>query len=214
VCFLAFPSLAHGLVHGSQFWSLNTLRGPIDREERWQYYLEVQPRLDLESSARTRILLRPALILNLDGSQSIWAGVLDLTGSDFSTLETRIWEQYQRSDRIGDVTLVNRTRLEERMRRGATDLGFRVRHLLRAQVPISNQKDWFVVLFDELFLGLNQNQSQPASGFDQNRLFGGFRVEMKDQLSLEFGYLNQHDGARMNHIPFLSISKIITDQGK
>jgi hypothetical protein len=208
----AVPSMAHaqGLVHGSQFWNLNTLRGPIDQEGRWNYYFEFQPRLDFEDSMRTRILIRPAVILNLNPQKSVWAGVLDLTGANFGIREFRPWEQYQRSDRFGDLTLVNRTRLEERFRQGETDIGFRIRHMIRVQVPCSAKSNWSIVAFDELFLGLNKNKSQPMQGFDQNRLFAGFRSEFENQYSLEFGYLNQHDGSRMNHIPFLAVAKVIT----
>jgi len=207
--FCPLHSMAQGLVHGVQFWSLNTLRGPIDENGRWDYYFELQPRIDLTDSNRTRVLIRPAVIFNLDADQSLWAGVLDLTDADFEMREFRPWQQYQRIDRLDGVILLNRTRLEERIRQGESDVGLRIRHMLRAQIPLSDQKKWSVVFFDELFLGMNQNASQPVRGFDQNRLFAGFRVEFEQLLGLEFGYMNQHDGTRMNHIPFVTVGKVI-----
>ncbi len=203
------PALAQGLIHGGQFWSLNTLRGPLDEKGNWDYYLEIQPRLDFEDSERTRVLIRPAVIFNLDSDQTLWAGVLDLADADFEMREFRPWQQYQRVDRPEGVILLNRTRLEERIRQGESDLGIRIRHMLRTQIPIGDQKKWSVVVFDEIFLGLNENKSQPVRGFDQNRIFAGLRLELEHQLGLEFGYLNQYDGTRMNHVPFLTVGKVI-----
>jgi len=211
LCFLCETrTFAQGLIQGAQVWSLNTLKGPIDQAGRWDYYLEVQPRIDLEDQERTRILLRPAVIFNLDADQSLWAGVLDLRDAEFDHQEFRTWEQYQRNDKIEGVILLNRTRFEERIKSGESNIGLRLRHMLRAQIPFSEHKNWSVVVFDEIFLGLNQNASQAVQGFDQNRLFGGFRVDLRPDTRLEFGYMNQITGNRMNHIPFISAGKVIS----
>lgn len=202
------PSLAQ-VPQGGQFWSLNLLRGPIGESKKWEYYFEFQPRFDFEDASANRFLIRPAAIFNLDADQSLWAGVLDVFDSELSTNELRIWQQYQRIDRLDRVIFLNRTRLEERFMNGESDLGLRIRHMLRAQIPLGEESTWSVVLFDEVFLGMNQNGSQPRRGFDQNRAFVGFRKDLKNNLFYEAGYMNQFTGKKMNHIPFLTIGKVI-----
>ena len=194
---------------GYQFWSLNFLRGPIGESTHWEYYLELQGRFDLENSVDHRFLIRPAVILNLDSDQSLWMGVLDNIDSELSTKEIRIWEQYQRIDRTDRVLFLNRTRLEQRFANGQSDIGLRLRHMLRSQIPLGEESTWSVVIFDELFLGVNKNGSQSKQGFDQNRFFAGIRKNLKNNLFYEFGYMNQYNGTKMNHIPFLTIGKII-----
>lgn len=188
---------------------LNLVRGPIAGSEKWQYYFEFQPRFDLQDAKQSRFLVRPAAILNLDSDQSLWMGVLDVFNSDLNTNELRVWQQYQRIDRVQNVIFLNRTRLEERFMNGQSNMGLRLRHMLRAQIPVGEESKWSVVVFDELFLGINQNGSQPKQGFDQNRAFAGVRRDLDDGLFYEVGYMNQFTGKKMNHIPFLSVGKVI-----
>lgn len=209
VLFASVQSASAQVPQGGQFWSLNILRGPIGEASRWEYYFEFQPRFDFEDARLSRFLVRPGVVFNLDADQSLWFGVLDVFDSEVRTNELRIWQQYQRIDRLDRVILLNRTRLEERFITGESGVGLRLRHMLRAQIPMGEESTWAIVLFDELFLGLNQNGSQPRQGFDQNRAFVGFRKDFENNLFSEFGYMNQFTGKKMNHIPFITIGKVI-----
>jgi len=194
---------------GGQFWSLNLIRGAIGESKKWEYYLEFQPRFDFQNAGSNRILMRPAAIFNLDSDQSIWVGALDVFDSELKTNELRFWQQYQRIDRMDKVIFLNRTRLEERFMNGQSDIGLRIRHMLRSQIPIGEESSWSVVVFDELFLGLNQNGSQAIRGFDQNRAFVGIRKDFKNRMFYEAGYMNQYTGKKMNHIPFVTLGMVI-----
>jgi hypothetical protein len=206
----SFAQVANAQVdQGGQFWSLNMLRGPIGESKRWEYYIEFQPRFDFQNAKLNRFLVRPAAIFNLDSNQSLWAGVLDVFDSELNTNEFRFWQQYQRIDRLDRVIFLNRTRIEERLMNGETDIGLRIRHMLRSQIPLGEESSWSVVVFDEVFLGMNQNRSQPQRGFDQNRAFIGVRKDFNNKLFYEVGYLNQFNGKKMNHVPFVTIGKLI-----
>ncbi|MBC7753475.1 MAG: DUF2490 domain-containing protein [Moraxellaceae bacterium] len=211
ICTIILSSVSYAQQStGYQFWSANTIRGTIGENKKWEYFFEVQPRADLENSSRSRLLVRPAVIFNLDADQSIWAGVLDVRDSDFKQREFRLWQQYQKNSRLGQVIFVNRTRIEERFGSGTSDVGLRLRHMIRTQVPLGEESTWSVVMFDEIFVGLNQNKSQALSGFDQNRAFVGIRKNLKNNAFIEFGYLNQYTRTQvMNHIPFLTIGKVL-----
>lgn len=207
--YFASESAIAQVPQGGQFWALNLFRGPIGQSNRWEYYFEFQPRFDFQDAKLSRFLIRPAAIYNLDDDQSLWAGVLDVFDSDLNTNELRLWQQYQRIDRLDRVIFLNRSRLEQRFMNNEPNVGLRLRHMLRAQVPLGEESTWSVVVFDELFLGINQNGSQPKRGFDQNRAFVGIRKDLRNNLFYEAGYMNQFTGKKMNHIPFISIGKII-----
>lgn len=204
---LLFSSSAFAaLPEGAQFWNLSFLRGSLDSEKKWEYYLEFQPRFDLQNAKLSRFLLRPGVLYNLTSNQTLWVGLLDVFNSDVQSTEIRPWQQYQRIDPIDGTLLLNRTRLEERFKLGVSDIGLRLRHMIRAQIPISNT--WWAVIFDEIFLGLNQNRIQKA-GFDQNRAFVGVRKDIEENFFVETGYMNQLTMERINHIPFLCVGFLI-----
>jgi hypothetical protein len=194
---------------GTQFWGLNFVRGKIGNSDTWNYYFEVQPRFDLEQSANSRLLIRPAVIYNLDADQSLWLGALENYDFDLQSREFRTWEQYQRIDRADRVIILNRTRFEQRFKNGETDIGLRLRHMIRAQVPMGEESKWSIVVFDEAFIGMNENPSQPYKGFDQNRAFLGVRLDGNRGDFFELGYMNQYTNEAMNNIAFFTFGKII-----
>ncbi|MCM0606339.1 MAG: DUF2490 domain-containing protein [Xanthomonadaceae bacterium] len=199
---------------GAQFWNLSIVRGKIDHSKKWDYYFEVQPRIDLQNRNDSRILIRPAAIYNLNENESLWIGALELVDIDFKGLEFRTWQQYQRIDPLDRVIFLNRARLEQRFLNGETDIGLRLRLMIRTQVPMGEESKWSLVFFDEVFLGLNENKSQPNQGLDQNRAFVGMRFDGPRNSFFEFGYMNQYTKTRTNHIPFLTIGKIINKKKK
>jgi len=204
--FASNPAFA-SLKSATQIWNLNIARFAIDEERKWELYLEVQPRFDTDLPSRGRILFRPGILYNLDSQQHLMLGALDLTDIEFNFKEFRIWQQYQRTDLTQGLTLLNRTRLEERFIQGSSETGLRLRHMLRIQGPIEQGSPWSWVLFDELFVGINRNLSQPSPGFDQNRAFAGFRHDFKGgRFSVEFGYMNQLLRGIQFHIPFLFLN--------
>ncbi len=197
-----------------QFWNLNFIRGQIDQSGKWDYYLEFQPRADFDQLNRSRVLLRPAVVYNLNQSQSIWAGVLQQTDDILKLTEFRTWQQYQRIDQTQKVIFLNRTRFEQRFKEGETDIGLRLRHMLRAQIPAGDESQWSVVLFDEVFWGFNENGSQAMRGFDQNRFFAGLRFDGPERTFVEFGVLNQFTGSEVYNIPMLTLGKILKKKKK
>jgi len=197
-----------------QFWNLNFIRGQIDHAGKWDYYLEFQPRVDFDQFNRSRVLMRPAVVYNLDQSQSLWAGVLHQTDGAFNPTEFRTWQQYQRTDQTQKVIFLNRTRFEQRFKEGESDVGLRLRHMIRAQIPAGEESQWSVVLFDEVLWGLNENGSQAMRGFDQNRFFGGIRYDGPDRTFAEFGVLNQFTGSEVYNIPMVTLGKILKKKKK
>ena len=111
--------------------------------------------------------------------------------------------QYQFDDLAG-VTLTSRTRLEQRRREDFQDLGHRVRQMVRATTPSTWHPQLSWVVFDELFINLNQTEWGVRRGIDQNRLFLGMNWKFSDFSNVDVGYLNHFVNTRTldreNHV--------------
>ena len=50
-------------------------------------------------------------------------------------------------------------------------------------------KTWKFIVFDELFINLNEVNNGPAKGIDQNWIFTGVEKQINKNTTLEIGYL-------------------------
>lgn len=122
------------------------------------------------------------------------------------TDEHRAWEQlsYEAADAPTGIQLALRTRLEERFRHPATsvEVAWRLREMLRTSLPLSVERTFAFVLWDEIFFALSDGghtleNGAPGgqwqfAGFDQNRLFIGIAYPVvPGVLRVEAGYMNQ-----------------------
>lgn len=91
---------------------------------------------------------------------------------------------------FGPVTLVTRTRLEQRFIVGNDGLAWRLREQIRLVAPI-RRSPLSAVLWAEPFIALNRTSATRES-FDQLRVFAGVSARLSRHADVEFGYLNQH----------------------
>lgn len=109
--------------------------------------------------------------------------------------EHRLWEQviYQPSDPGTGVAAQVRVRLEQRFRtEGEVDAGHRLRIMVRGQVPLTRDRAFIAVLWNEAFVAFNDTSWGQRGGFDQNRFFIGAGWQaIPAQLRVELGYMNQ-----------------------
>lgn len=175
----------------NQQWTLITLQKELTA--RWRAYFEVQPRFGEDASGTERLIVRPAIGYRLNDKVSIWQGYgwTPLLEPSFAD-EHRVFQQLLFEDKLGETSLINRTRLEERFIEGAGGASVRLRNMLRLAHPVSADKRWTVVGYHELFWNLNSTDTGPVSGFDQNRLFLGVSRQMNQELRVETGYLLNH----------------------
>ena len=118
--------------------------------------------------------------------------------------EHRIFEQLVWNGNVGRVWLNHRLRLEQRFigkidqnlaESDVTDWIYmnRVRYQIRATVPLNNKsmqdKTWYVVPFDEIFIGFGENVNQNI--FDQNRIGLLLGMQYNKTIRAEVGYFNQ-----------------------
>ncbi len=181
-------SAASPLKTDTQSWTVMILQGQIN--EHFRGYLEIQPRFSEDSSDNDRLIIRPAAIYSLSSELTLWAGYAAVGNLGDGTWEHRTWQQLQHEKEFGGVILINRSRFEQRFLNGEDDVAFRLRHMIRALYPFTEDKTWAVVFSDEVFFNLNSVGTSLPAGFDQNRAFLGVNHRLDEHWRVEFGYLN------------------------
>ena len=86
-------------------------------------------------------------------------------------------------------SLSGRTRLEQRFRDSDNDTGVRLRQFFRWSHKLGDTQ-YSAVLWDELFVALNDAEWGQRDGIDQNRAFAGLAWQPNSRLRLEAGYLH------------------------
>ncbi len=163
--------------------------------DRFNWHAELQPRWRESGREFDQLLVRPALFYKLSDRSSLWLGYANAqtrTARSGTTEEHRIWQQFSYAFKLGTVTLLSRTRLEQRLLDTGDDIGHRLRQMFRATMPLELAPKFSLVGSNELFVNLNDSDWGMRSGFYQNRLFLGVGYSVNSKLRLEGGYLNQY----------------------
>ena len=107
-----------------------------------------------------------------------------------------MWQQLTWSQKLEPVTVGLRSRLEERFLDTESETAWRFRQLLSWRQALHAAPELSLVLWNEVFINLNDTSSS-VNGFDQNRLFFGFgrKSDSVTPLRVEIGYLYQRVGA-------------------
>ena len=151
-------------------------------------------------------MLRPGITYFFDAKNSATLGYAYIVSynrlpepSKNTLTENRIWEQYIYAVKLGQVSLQNRFRLEQRFIERQTDNVFsqRLRYFVRAIIPLSKQKSSFNTGFyaavqNEIFLNIQNKEDINNSFFDQNRIYGAIGYRFNPKVDLEAGYMNQY----------------------
>jgi hypothetical protein len=188
--FLSLTSPARGeVIHTFQAWDALIIQTrPKDAASGPAIWFDAQARRGADATIG---ILRPGFGWYLGPRVSLWAGYLaqgTFRDAAPDTLEHRPWQQAQFTLGPQASTWTLRTRLEQRFLHNDADLGLRVRQLVRLQHKLGRESAW--VLWDEIFLGLNETSWGQPAGFDQNRIFVGPAWLPRRQVRLEGGYLS------------------------
>ncbi len=130
------------------------------------------------------------------GYAHMWLAPTKEGWSNYSN-ENRIYQQAQLTTKVGNVSIVQRLRNEQRWQEkmandeptGETRFTNRVRYLASFTIPIFNNKKFpCLVVSDELLIQFGKEVIYNT--FDQNRLFIGIKQNITPQLSYDLGYMN------------------------
>lgn len=182
-------------------------------------FTDLQLRLTDDAARAGQMIARGALGAKVAPSTTVWAGYGYIRTSPSGgkvSHEHRVFQQVMwraLGDGLGNqtsrVTVTGRTRLEQRMVEGTGGTGWRLRQLVRLDVPTGKAGQPVLVAWVEPFVAFNRTAWGQKSGFDQLRTFAGAALPVGRGLSLEAGYSTQYVARagradRMNHIASLS----------
>jgi hypothetical protein len=198
----------------TQAWGSVVALGPV--RGNLFLWLEAQARATDEIGGGSQLIARPAIGARIAPDAHAIAGyayVRTDPEAGRTTNEHRLWQQVQfAAVRSGSGTplVISRTRLEQRRIEGQGDTGWRLRQLVRLQVPIARQRTVQAVAFTEGFFNLNSTGWGARDGVDQWRTFIGIGLPVAPRMRIEPGYLNQHvfrrGEDRTNHVLSATLS--------
>jgi hypothetical protein len=178
-----------------QTWAI--MNSFINLKNKWQLYLEYQPRFVKDRKYNATTLYRTAIGRDIGYNFTVWLGYGFVENNYPAYLhEDRPFLQLIHSNMLNDnFKLVNRTRYETRFFRHVTDAVYKLRHLVRGQYRFTNSS-WGMVLYNEWFWNASSVNDQVVikEGFDQNRAFIGisYYFGKNAQHLAELGYMNQY----------------------
>lgn len=211
---IAFATGAHAeTTHDEQAWVNLTAMGPISGDV--VYFAELQPRVGDGISRLDALLLRGAVGVKLSPKVTLYQGYAHVItpvdgGRDIN--EERSFQQLNVA--LGKPLggeLSSRTRLEQRWRSNGSDMGWRLREMLRYEHPLKQGSDAVnALVYAEGFVAFNDTDWGARAGFDQLRSFVGAEVGLPGASTLELGYLNQtidqtRGRTRMNHVASITL---------
>ena len=135
-------------------------------------------------------------VLLAGGYAHMWLAPTKPGWETFSN-EERIYEQAQMITKIGEVSILQRIRIEQRWQQkmvndewsGEYRFTNRFRYLASFSIPVFKKKTMpSLVISDEILIHFGKEVVYNT--FDQNRLFIGIKQVINPKLSLDFGYMN------------------------
>jgi hypothetical protein len=201
ICILAGSIPAALAVENTDFQSWNNISifgnfGAIDPEySKFRYELTYQQRLADSASTSFQTLYRGGLGYNLNSRHSLWLGADYLITRNLVPEEVNtsgVWQQYLYENNYNELRYFVRSRLEELIISNANNLVLRARIMVRGSHPISENKCWNIIGFNEYFQNLNGTGVIENASLIQNRAFAGLGYGLNKNTNLEVGYMNQY----------------------
>lgn len=159
-----------------------------------KYWLEGQGRFGNDTSQFSQGMVRAGLGYAVIDKVSVWLGYAFVpTDQPFAKQpfdEHRIWQQVLWNDKFAGISLMSRSRLEERFLQTGSDVGWRFRQMFKASIPLVH--DFSFVMSDEYFANINKTNYGADDGFDQNRAFAGVGYNFDKNIKTEVGYMHQY----------------------
>jgi len=212
LCIINF-GFATPLDQNFNFWSRFNINGSFKDNEQLKYFFETETRFRSNASTFRASLNRIGLGYEIDPTLTLWSGYTAIPSISSSSgdllygqdiFQQINWRLYS-SDLVQFST---RIRLEQRKISNNRNWANRLRTNLSAIIPIKDSHVNYYI-YDELFFNLDHPAWVSDRTFSQNRIFLGFRFDLKSKTRLAVGYLNQLelDSSRnsMNHTLMLAL---------
>lgn len=174
-----------------KMWSLLTLSGDYGRVV---YYIEPQLRLIYSDNLFQQFLTNAGMGYKVTPSWQIWLGQTFSADSQDAVAgslgEYRLWQQIIWKRPLPSVSLISRTRFEERKSLFFSDWAYRLRQRVLLNKPLTNNLS--LVISNEIFFNINQASWIITDRLDQNRAYLGVEQHVSENTYLGVGYMNQY----------------------
>lgn len=185
------PLNAYAADHLEKLWSVFTLSGNYGRVV---YSVEPQLRLVYKDNPFQQFLTNAGVGYKVGENWQIWFGqTLSADSQDAvagSADEYRLWQQIIWTHRLSTMSLLSRTRFEERKSLFFPAWAYRLRQRVQLNKPLTQNLS--LVMSDELFFNINQADWITTKPFDQNRAYIGVEQRLSKSTYLGAGYMNQY----------------------
>ena len=122
--------------------------------------------------------------------------------------ENRLWQELALPMNVDNFIVGHRLRLEARWIDGNEGVVARARYRIRCTHPVPGTRAYYV-LWNELFLNLNDQEARPRSGYEQNWLGASLGFHIGRKARFEMGYqwrhLDRSVADRSDHVLGLSV---------
>lgn len=190
-------SPVHGVPTDFQDWTLLTAHVKLDEAKRYQFYFEIQPRVGDNWQRMERLLVRPAVVYNVNPHLALYLGYawtplfMDSQYQRDYRDENRIWQQILYRHSFLDLQWQHRIRQEQRFIEHGDGVSNRFRYLLKGSYGLTEDDNFGITGYDELFVTFNSVEGGPSAGYDRNRFFIG-PYWVVENARYEVGYLGEH----------------------
>lgn len=174
-----------------KMWSLLTLSGDFGRVV---YYIEPQLRLVYDDNLFQQFLSNAGMGYKVTPNWQTWFGATFSADSQDAVAgsldEYRLWQQIIWKSRLPSASLISRTRFEERKSLFFPDWAYRLRQRVQLTKPLN--KNWSIVISNEIFFNINKASWIITDRLDQNRAYLGMEQRVSENTYLGMGYMNQY----------------------
>jgi|GEM_PF-1046295 len=189
-----------------KMWSLLTLSGDYGRVV---YYIEPQLRLIYRDNLFQQFLTNAGMGYKVAPNWQTWFGATFSADSQDAVAgsldEYRLWQQIIWKRRLPSVSLISRTRFEERKSLFFSDWAYRLRQRVLLNKPLTNNLS--LVISNEIFFNINKASWIITDRLDQNRAYLGIEQHVSENNYLGVGYMNQYLSTPMpqsNHVLWIN----------
>ena len=160
-------------------WSAIQFFGKFKNSPSYLYNLKLEARFKTTNHFYDEGFIRAALGYALDDATTLFLGVdffpaLGLSNRDHE--EYRLWQQFKKNKAFEKFEFSSRTRIEQRKKSSNSQVAVRLRQQFTLQKQQPLFKNFFPLLWDEVFINFNHVAWVNTHTINQNRLFLGFNT--------------------------------------
>jgi hypothetical protein len=194
---LCGAATAYAHPHDFEGWLNTNALIELDREKKYQLYVEVQPRVADNWQRAATFHGRTALAYSVGPSLSLYLGyawtpaLYDANYHRDYRDEQRLWQQLLFRYDLYGFQWQHRFRQEQRMITRTNGEANRSRYLIRSSYALNERKSFGVTAFNEIMFHWESLDNGPWKGYDRSRLFLG-PYWILGSCRYELGYLGEH----------------------